>query len=80
MAKNHWNPNKIRQDEVQSLVKDARFCLSRIESLADLQSYFLQDIYGDLFNTVEELYTALDIGNLSQDNARRNKEWKKRAK
>lgn len=77
-ASNRWKPDKIDKEKVRDLVRDARFHLQRIEHLVMLDSYFLEDHYGEAFEAMEELYNVLDLGNLVQDNqARMNKHMKK---
>jgi hypothetical protein len=75
-----WNPKNIDIEEVKDLNRRVRSLLLIIEQGAHFGDYTLQDTYGDMFEYVEKLYTALDLGALAEDNARRYAKHKKKVR
>lgn len=81
--KNKWQPNKWpdeRKDDIHKTVVEVREVARILLNDLEMWDYWIQRDYGRLHDLVGSLYDKLDIEALAQDNARRNKATRDKAK
>jgi len=79
---NKWHPEKWTPDYKRDIIKDLdairSFCGQLQRDLVHNDSFLLDD-YNSLMEVVEGLYGKLELGELAQDIAKNNAEFKRRA-
>lgn len=66
-----WKPDTINDKEFERLANGIRVDIGRLENDVLHRSILTDITYDELFGKVEELYTILKLGDLAQDNKRR---------